>query len=167
MASIAHAAASLACNSCYAVDSQRGTISAFFAGGTHGNPTFSRLLFRAVNRGEHSPSSPATRHRRAQLVPRLDGDRLDCRVGLVPDRHPRHHAKGRILIGVRLPLILLALVVYFVPSILVAIRHHPERADGALNIFLGRALIGWIGALVWALPELLEEIAGQIRADLG
>jgi hypothetical protein len=53
-------------------------------------------------------------------------------------------------------LILLAVLVYFVPS-LVAFRHkhrhHNAVAILALNPLLGWTLLGWVAALVWALTK--------------
>lgn len=51
---------------------------------------------------------------------------------------------GLIVIG-----ILLAL--YFLPSLVAAMRHHRQAvAIFMLNIFLGWTLLGWVVALVWA-----------------
>jgi hypothetical protein len=48
-------------------------------------------------------------------------------------------------------LILLALVLYFAPSIVAAYRHHTQwGAIFALNLFLGWTFFGWVGALIWA-----------------
>jgi hypothetical protein len=46
----------------------------------------------------------------------------------------------------------LALVVYFAPTIIGLIRKHPNMAPIlAVNFFLGWSLIGWVVALAWAL----------------
>lgn len=43
-------------------------------------------------------------------------------------------------------------VVYFTPSIIAYTRKHRNfGALLALNVFLGWTLLGWVGALVWAL----------------
>lgn len=50
---------------------------------------------------------------------------------------------------------LLALVAYFVPTIVAgARRHHNQGAIFALNLLLGWTVIGWIAALVWALTAV-------------
>jgi hypothetical protein len=51
-----------------------------------------------------------------------------------------------------LPLLLIALSVYFAPSI-IAIARRVSRMAGivALNVLAGWTFIGWIVALVWAL----------------
>ena len=42
-------------------------------------------------------------------------------------------------------------LVYFIPTIVASHRHHPQlTAIFILNLFLGWSLIGWVGALVWA-----------------
>ena len=43
-------------------------------------------------------------------------------------------------------------VLYWVPTVVAALRkHHNVLAIGALNLFLGWTMIGWVAALVWAL----------------
>ncbi|MCK9220233.1 MAG: superinfection immunity protein [Bacteroidales bacterium] len=53
---------------------------------------------------------------------------------------------------------LIVLFVYFLPSV---IAHIDKRAAFggimAINIFLGWTIIGWIGALVWALTGETEQ----------
>lgn len=52
------------------------------------------------------------------------------------------------------PLALLALVAYFVPSIVAAHREHAQRgAITALNFFLGWSFVGWVVALVWSMSN--------------
>jgi drug/metabolite transporter (DMT)-like permease len=53
-------------------------------------------------------------------------------------------------------LMMLGGILYFLPSIIASRNHHPRQTGIALlNIFLGWTLLGWVGALVWAvtLPE--------------
>ena len=48
--------------------------------------------------------------------------------------------------------VLVLLVLYFVPTIVAELRkHHNTLAIGAVNLFLGWTVIGWVAALVWAL----------------
>lgn len=45
-------------------------------------------------------------------------------------------------------------IVYFIPTIIAESKKHKQRgAIGALNLLLGWTMIGWIGALIWALTE--------------
>ena len=52
-------------------------------------------------------------------------------------------------------LFLLIFTLYFVPSFIAKTREHPNAtAIFALNLLLGWSLIGWVGALVWALTAI-------------
>jgi ABC-type transport system involved in cytochrome c biogenesis permease component len=47
---------------------------------------------------------------------------------------------------------LTSLFLYFTPSLVAAMRRHPNAvAIMALNFFLGWTVLGWVGALVWSL----------------
>ncbi len=49
----------------------------------------------------------------------------------------------------------LAVSVYFLPGAIAKNRHHHNAgAIWALNILLGWTMLGWIGALVWALTAV-------------
>jgi hypothetical protein len=55
-------------------------------------------------------------------------------------------------VDVIVPVILVTIAIYFVPSFVAAGRNH--RNLGALftlNLLLGWTVLGWIGALVWSL----------------
>lgn len=53
-----------------------------------------------------------------------------------------------------LPLILLSLFLYLIPTVVAFHRqHHNRQAIGALNLLLGWTVIGWIAALIWALTR--------------
>jgi hypothetical protein len=53
-----------------------------------------------------------------------------------------------------LPLGLVGLLLYFLPTIVAASRHHSSVIGILLlNFFLGWSVIGWIIALVWALSR--------------
>ena len=58
-----------------------------------------------------------------------------------------------------IPLILIGIVLYFVPSIIALAKHKRQTlAIFLLNIFAGLTVIGWIGALIWAtIKEKAEE----------
>ena len=48
--------------------------------------------------------------------------------------------------------VLIGLVLYFVPTFVAFSRNHKNRVPIlVLNVFLGGTVIGWVGALVWAL----------------
>ncbi len=52
-------------------------------------------------------------------------------------------------------MLLIILSMYFIPTIVaVSRKHHNALAIGALNLFLGWTILGWIGALVWALTAV-------------
>ena len=49
-------------------------------------------------------------------------------------------------------LLIVGAIIYFLPTIVAVIREHRNvPALAALNALLGWTLIGWAGALVWAL----------------
>jgi hypothetical protein len=48
--------------------------------------------------------------------------------------------------------VLLSVVIYFLPS-LVARKKKRQDAIIVLNLFLGWTVLGWIGALIWAMCE--------------
>jgi hypothetical protein len=56
-------------------------------------------------------------------------------------------AGGLSILGV---LGLFAIVSYFIPALIAAIRHRQTLAIFVLNLFLGWTIVGWVGALVWA-----------------
>ncbi len=63
-----------------------------------------------------------------------------------------------------IPLSILAVlfIPYFIPSIVAfARRHHNAVPILFLNIFLGWTLIGWVGALIWALTTP-QEVASPV-----
>lgn len=50
--------------------------------------------------------------------------------------------------------LLALLIIYCAPAIVAAQRdHHNRQAILVLNLLLGWTLIGWIGALIWALTR--------------
>ena len=50
--------------------------------------------------------------------------------------------------------ILVAATVYILPALIaVGRKHHNTNAIFALNALLGWTLIGWVGALIWALSN--------------
>ena len=58
----------------------------------------------------------------------------------------------------------LALVValYFIPTIVAAIRHHQNRVSiMLLNLFLGWTGLGWLGALIWS-ASAISKPAGDV-----
>ena len=66
------------------------------------------------------------------------------------------------LVGIA-QLILFGGATYFVPSFVALARKHPQQiAIIALNVLLGWTVIGWMGALIWALVKTppLKPMAG-------
>lgn len=52
---------------------------------------------------------------------------------------------------------------YLVPTAVALFRHHPQKtAIIALNLLLGWSIVGWLGALIWALvrTDRLKSVAG-------
>jgi hypothetical protein len=59
------------------------------------------------------------------------------------------NAAGRAALGV---VLLIVFVIYFIPTAIAIIRKNRQTpAVIAVNFFLGWTLLGWVGALVWAL----------------
>lgn len=53
-----------------------------------------------------------------------------------------------------LPLLGMTLILYLIPTLVAWYRsHHNTAAIGAVNLFLGWTVLGWIGALIWALTR--------------
>ncbi|MFW6246950.1 MAG: superinfection immunity protein [bacterium] len=51
-------------------------------------------------------------------------------------------------------LFIISLLIYFIPSFLV-LSKKSKRGDAivVLNLFLGWTLLGWVGALIWAMLD--------------
>jgi Superinfection immunity protein len=61
---------------------------------------------------------------------------------------------GIFIIGV------IALAIYFIPTFIAFVRHKKQIvAILLINIFLGFTIVGWVGALVWAV--IREESDGK------
>ncbi len=63
--------------------------------------------------------------------------------------------------------ILLLITMYWLPTIVAAVRHSPNAvAVAVLNFFLGWTIFGWIIALIWALaakplpPQVVIHVDG-------
>ncbi|MTI82366.1 MAG: superinfection immunity protein [Firmicutes bacterium] len=51
-------------------------------------------------------------------------------------------------------LLLIALVLYFIPTIIASKRNHKNfSAILVLNLLLGWTFLGWVGSIVWALTK--------------
>jgi len=49
---------------------------------------------------------------------------------------------------------LIGLAIHFIPTIIAVGKEHPSKgAIFAVNLFLGWTLLGWVGALIWALSS--------------
>lgn len=54
-----------------------------------------------------------------------------------------------------LSLILLALISYFLPTVVASTRRHTDLGTiFAINLFLGWSLIGWVVAMAWASKDV-------------
>ena len=55
-------------------------------------------------------------------------------------------------------IVLASFLIYFLPSVIAMIRRHNNFLSIlALNFFLGWSVLGWLGALVWALVNPKEK----------
>ena len=53
-----------------------------------------------------------------------------------------------------LVLITLAMLIYFLPSLIALLRQHKNKlAIFLLNLFLGWTIIGWVSSLVWSVAR--------------
>ena len=69
--------------------------------------------------------------------------------------------KGEIMFSATV-WVILALSVYMLPAMVAAGRHHRSgTAIAVLNVLLGWTLLGWVGALVWALTGPPGSPAGR------
>ena len=51
-------------------------------------------------------------------------------------------------------LIIVGLYIYLMPTVIAFRKNHPQKwSIFAINLFLGESVIGWVGALVWALQN--------------
>jgi len=58
-------------------------------------------------------------------------------------------------------LIIIASLLYFIPTVIAWKRNHPQKTPIiALNILLGWSVLGWIGSLIWSLttPQAPQQI---------
>jgi hypothetical protein len=62
-----------------------------------------------------------------------------------------------------LTLILLALISYFLPTIVASLRRHADKcAIFVINLFLGWSLIGWVVALAWASKDIKTTTTAEV-----
>ena len=55
-------------------------------------------------------------------------------------------------------ILLLALIAYFLPSVVAGVRSHNNyNAILLLNLLLGWTVAGWIGALIWSATDNVEK----------
>lgn len=60
---------------------------------------------------------------------------------------------------------IIIMTMYFVPTMVACKRNHPKSvAITALNYLSGWTIIGWIGAIVWALADAGPELTGSEAA---
>jgi hypothetical protein len=65
-----------------------------------------------------------------------------------------------------LVLICLALIFYFLPTIIANIRGtEHQTAIGLINFFLGWTVLGWLAALIWAIVEKPTELSPAVSLD--
>lgn len=59
--------------------------------------------------------------------------------------------------------LVVCIVIYFIPFFVAGSKRN-ATAIGWLNLFLGWTIIGWVGALIWALYEDKETHEKRVRA---
>lgn len=60
-------------------------------------------------------------------------------------------------LGVLAFIVIVALIIYFIPAMIAEHREHRnKRAILVVNFFFGWTLLGWVGALVWAIYKEKE-----------
>ena len=60
-------------------------------------------------------------------------------------------------------LILLALISYFLPTVVASIRGHADTGPiFIINLFLGWSLIGWVAALAWASKDIKRTTTAEV-----
>jgi hypothetical protein len=70
------------------------------------------------------------------------------------------------LIGGFAVIVLVAVVVYFIPSMVAFSRRHRNRwVIFVINLVFGATLLGWVVALVWALNKVDDPIKGGVKYD--
>jgi hypothetical protein len=77
-----------------------------------------------------------------------------------------HAAHWLFIPAIPLSILAVLFIPYFIPSIVAfARRHHNAVPILFLNIFLGWTLIGWVGALIWALttPREVSSLVAPAR----
>jgi hypothetical protein len=65
-----------------------------------------------------------------------------------------------------IPFLLLGIPLYFLPSIIAAIRRHPESGQiFKVNLLGGWSILGWISAMIWASIRFREKPSSAGRHD--
>ena len=65
-------------------------------------------------------------------------------------------------------ILLIAAVLYFIPTIVAFARHHPNRwIIGVINTVFGGTGLGWLGSLVWALNAAHKSAEGSNGGESG
>ena len=71
-----------------------------------------------------------------------------------------------IIVFFTIILLLALLVVYFLPTIIAFSRKHRNRwVIFWINTIFGGTIIGWFGALIWALNKLDDPLKGGVKHD--
>ena len=70
-------------------------------------------------------------------------------------------AIGAIVLG------LIAIVLFFLPTIIAFRRDHRNRwVIFLINFVFGATVLGWIGALIWAMNKIDDPLKGGVKYDL-
>ena len=60
----------------------------------------------------------------------------------------------------------LSLVLFFLPTIIAFRRDHRNRwVIFLINLVFGATVLGWIGALIWAMNKIADPLKGGVKYD--
>lgn len=60
----------------------------------------------------------------------------------------------------------LLLVLFFIPTIIAFRRDHRNRwVSFLINLAFGATVLGWVGALIWAMNKIDDPLKGGIKYD--
>ena len=107
-----------------------------------------------------TPNSPAS-HQRAEPLPTVQPP-----ISSAPAPRPIQSSNDGWyrLIGGFAVIVLVAVVVYFIPSMVAFSRGHRNRwVIFVINLVFGATLLGWVVALVWALNKVDDPIKGGVK----
>ncbi|MEI7437447.1 MAG: superinfection immunity protein [bacterium] len=71
-----------------------------------------------------------------------------------------------LVVGLLLVIILIALALFGLPTLIAFSRQHRNRwVIAFINIIFGATIIGWLGALIWAMNKIDDPVKGGVKHD--